>query len=322
MPAPKPSKNKHYVTTFYRFTHFDDAEGVKALLAEKANQWAIRGLIILGKEGLNATVAATSLKNLEGFKSFIRELTKDTNLFFKNSESDIQPFRRFTIKVRPEIVTAGIPEMSPPEGVNHHLSPAEWNEVLKKEDDYVLIDTRNWYETQIGTFKGAVVPPIDVFTDFPEYIESQGVPKDKKVLIFCTGGIRCEKGILEMQERGYQNTYQLEGGILNYIEQFPNDQFEGECFVFDRRVALDQNLKPTQKYSLCPHDGQPAWTDIICRRCGTEAQISVETAKDPIKSVACSKHCAYRLSVNFEEKGPRQYLPEQDMLDAAETRNS
>jgi UPF0176 protein len=206
-------------------------------------------------------------------------------------------------------VTLGTPELVPSEGVNHHLSPAEWNQVLKTENDFVMIDTRNWYETQIGTFKGALDPKTEQFTEFPEFVEKQKIPQDKKMLIFCTGGIRCEKGILELQRRGYKNVYQLEGGILNYLKEYPNDQFEGECFVFDHRVALDQNLQPSTKYGLCPHCGQPSEIKIDCLRCDSEELICVDCAKLEFKKDTCSKNCAHQWKLHPGRKGAKQMVP-------------
>jgi UPF0176 protein len=232
------------------------------------------------------------------------------DLFFKDSVSDKAPFRRFKVKIREEIVTTGIPEMMPPDGKNHHLSPAEWNRVLKEEaDDIVMIDTRNWYEYKIGTFKGAMNPNIEKFTDFPQYIEAQGISKDKKMLIFCTGGIRCEKGILELQKQGYDNVFQLDGGIINYMKEYPRDQFEGECFVFDHRVALDQDLQPSKKYGLCPHCGQPSEIKIDCKRCDSEELICVDCAELEFKKDTCSKNCVHQFKLHPDKKGLKQLVP-------------
>ncbi|HEY8270959.1 MAG TPA: rhodanese-like domain-containing protein, partial [Pseudobdellovibrionaceae bacterium] len=197
--------NNYYVTAFYKFLILENPEQAQKDLETKAQELNIKGLVILGREGFNSTCAAVSLESLEIWKVFICEYFKVTDVFFKDSASPKAPFRRFKIKIREEIVTTGIPEIAPPEGKNHHLSPLEWNKVLKEENDFVMIDTRNWYEFKIGTFKGALNPNIEKFTDFPEYIEAQGIQKDKKMLIFCTGGIRCEKGILELQKQGYEN---------------------------------------------------------------------------------------------------------------------
>lgn len=301
--------NNYYVTTFYKFKTLENPEQVKIDLENKAQELYVKGLIIIGTEGFNATVSCPIPENFAHFQEFIKAYFEIPDLFFKDSVSHKAPFRRFKVKVREEIVTLGTPELVPSYEKNHHLSPAEWNRVLKEEKDILLIDTRNWYETKIGTFKGAINPKIDKFTEFPDYVEEHKIPKDKKMLIFCTGGIRCEKGILEMQRQGFKNVYQLDGGIINYIKEFPNDQYEGECFVFDHRVALDQDLKPTSKYGLCPHCGQPSNTPVTCKRCDTEELICEDCAELEWKKDTCSKNCAYQYELHPERKAPRQVLP-------------
>jgi len=306
----------YYISAFYHFTRLgadsktqQSLESIKADLENKAEELNVRGLLVLGTEGINTTCSSPSKENLELFKKWIMQYFNAPNIAFKDSHCDKPPFRRYKVKIRNEIVTAGVPEMMPPEGKNHHLSPSEWNRVMKEEQDYVMIDTRNWYEYNIGTFKGALNPDIEKFTDFPEYIEKQGIEKDKKMLIFCTGGIRCEKGILELQKQGYDQVYQLEGGILNYLEQYPNDQYDGECFVFDHRVSVDQNLAPSQRYTLCPHCGQPGDTVIECKRCDYHEKICVTCTKEEIKKDTCSKNCAHQWALNPGRKGTRQLLP-------------
>ena len=303
----------YYVTTFYSFKKLTNLEQVQSELEAQAQKLEMTGLIILGPEGFNATVSASSQENLAAFQNFIRDFFGVPDQFFKDSESHRAPFRRFKVKIREEIVTAGIPELTPEGQVkNHHLSPTEWNQVLKEEKDVLVIDTRNWYETKIGTFKNAVNPKIDKFTEFPDYVEKNPIPKDQKMLIFCTGGIRCEKGILELQRQGFKNVYQLDGGILNYLKEFPDDQFEGECFVFDHRVAVDQHLKPTDKYGLCPHCGQPSEIKITCKRCDTEELICVDCKELEWKQETCSKNCAHHYKLYPDRKAPRQPVPARD----------
>lgn len=303
------TENRWFVATFYKFKHLSDVEAYQKALEAKAAELGMRGLVILGSEGINSTVAAPSEAAMDAFKQYIRESVEDAGLMFKNSFAPSAPFRRFKVKVREEIVTLGVPDLFPEAGNNHHLSPEEWNRVLKEESDFLLIDTRNWYETKIGTFKGAVNPGIDVFTEFPQWLEEQKFQKDKKMLIFCTGGIRCEKGILELQRLGYNNVFQLEGGILKYIEEKPNDMFEGECFVFDHRVAVDQNLEPSKKYKLCPHCGQPAEIKINCSRCDSEALICDDCTSKDFAKETCTKNCANQWQLHPGKKGPRQALP-------------
>lgn len=297
----------YFVSTFYKFVPLENPQNARDLITAKAKELQILGLMIIGREGLNCTVSAPSQAKLDQFKFWCRDqFNMGTDLLFKDSESEKQPFPRFIIKIRDEIVTLGTPDLVPDDKKNHHLSPDEWNEVLKNEKDFLLVDTRNWYETKIGTFKGAINPGIDQFTEFPQYMEKNKIPKDKKLLIFCTGGIRCEKGILELQRQGYDNVYQLEGGIINYMQEHPNDQFEGECFVFDQRVALDAELKPSEKYGLCPHCGQPAATSVQCKRCDTEALICDECDKLQWKKDTCSKNCAYQFQLHPDRKGRKQ----------------
>ncbi len=297
----------HYISTFYKFQKDPSPAQTKIFLENLSQEFQTQGLIILGSEGFNATISSEKKENLAEFKKGICSYFKTPDLFFKDSESEIAPFKRFKVKIREEIVTLGAPELSPIdlEGKNHHLTPSQWNDVMKN-DHPVIIDTRNWYETKIGTFKGAVNPMTDQFSEFPKFMDEQNISKDKKVLIFCTGGIRCEKGILELQQKGYKNVYQLHGGILNYLKESPNSEFEGECFVFDQRVAVDQNLKPSQQYKLCPHCGQPGKTEVDCKRCDTHTFICEDCAELNWKKETCSKNCAYQYELHPERKGVRQ----------------
>lgn len=300
----------YFITAYYKFLEITDLEKAKKFFEETAQKNHILGLIILAHEGFNSTVAAQNATDLENYKKDILTYFNLKTLNFKDSESSKPPFRRLVIKLRPEIVTLGTPELRPPDGKNYHLSPTEWNHVMKTEKDNIaLIDTRNWYETKIGTFQNAINPKTDQFTEFPEFMESQNISKEKKVLIFCTGGIRCEKGILDLHKQGYNNVYQLDGGILNYLKEYPNDEFKGECFVFDHRVAVDQNLKPSQIYDLCPHCGQPAATAIDCKRCDTHQLICDDCSQIQWKNVTCSKNCAHHLELHPDRKGAKQILP-------------
>jgi UPF0176 protein len=308
MSSDTARADKHFVSAFYRFQKLDNLEQIKKDLEDKAESLNIRGLLILGNEGFNTTCSSSSQENLSSFKNWIVSYFNAPEIFFKDSYAWSAPFRRYKVKIREEIVTTGIPEIMPPEGKNYHLTPTEWNEAMQ-DPDTVVIDTRNWYEYKIGTFKGALNPNIEKFTDFPQYMESQGISKDKKMLIFCTGGIRCEKGILELHKQGYNNVFQLEGGIINYLAEKPNDQYEGECFVFDHRVALDQNLAPSERYSLCPHCGQPAEKKIDCVRCDSEMAVCDSCLDKEVLKDTCSKNCANQWMMSPGKKGPRQLLP-------------
>jgi UPF0176 protein len=249
------------------------------------------------------------------------------DLQIKRSSSHIPPFTDFIVKIRPEIVTLGRPDLDVQKesqglalqdleaatekssGARNsasptHLSPSQWREAMQ-DPEALLVDTRNWYEYEIGTFRGALNPKIEQFTEFPEYAE-KNLPKDKRLLIFCTGGIRCEKGIFELQQRGFNNVQQLQGGILKFLEEFPDDAFEGECFVFDQRVAVQQNLQPTETYKFCPHCGQPAKNLIPCARCDQHQKLCDLCLKLEFEGQTCSKNCAHHFQLNPGKKGKVQ----------------
>jgi UPF0176 protein len=299
--------NSWNITAVYHFSEVSDPDSLQARLEQFAKATGLRGLVVLGTEGINCTCASSTPEGLTQWKDFLKEVFQ-AELQFKDSLSEIAPFRIFKVKQRNEIVTAGLPGISPKPGKNHHLSPEEWNKVLKEEKDVVCIDTRNWYEYEIGSFTNAVNPDIEKFTEFPKWLEGQGYKKEQKMLIFCTGGIRCEKGILELQNKGYENVYQLEGGILNYLEKKPDDQFWGECFVFDHRVSVDQKLQPSKKYGLCPHCGNPAEPKVTCVRCGTVETVCLDCQKIPVKGQTCSKNCAHWWTLKPGQKGEKQIL--------------
>lgn len=285
--------------TFYRFFNWSEEKlrEVESALLALDKKIPVRGLIILGREGINTTLSIESTL-AEQLKSELRDILSCDDIWFKESQSERHPFHDYKIKIREEIVTLNRPDIIP--GPSHrHLSPKDWNKVLKEEEPLV-IDTRNSYEYEIGHFKGAIDPKTEEFSEFPQWLANSGLPKDKKVLIYCTGGIRCEKAIYALEEQGYNNSYQLEGGILNYLKEFPNDEYKGECFVFDYRVAVDQNLQPTQKYKLCPHCGQPGSTKIECKQCGESSVNCDKCLESAPEHHTCSKNCAHHFRMGHK----------------------
>lgn len=284
------------VSAFYKFIDIpsEQVPTVKHRLEEFADQSGLRGLVVLGSEGINSTCCG-SAEIIADLKRFLAEdLFPGEVITHKDSECERMPFERFKVDVRPEIVTIKNQEISATEGAGTHLSPTQWNEMLASDPDVLLIDTRNDYENEIGMFENAIDPKIRKFSDFGAFMERENYPKDKKVLLYCTGGIRCEKAVPEVMRLGYKNVYQLEGGILKYLEEYPNGRFKGECFVFDRRVAVDSELRPTKTYKSCPHCGNPGKEEISCCNCGQAAVICHHCQRDATRQ-ACSKNCAYHL---------------------------
>ena len=290
----------YQVTSFYGFAPIGEAEldEVEGRFRSFAKQTDLCGLIITAKEGLNATLALNS-EPISKLKDMVCSIKGFENTSFKDSVTPSKPFKRFKIKRRDEIVTLNRTDLVPSGEHDNHLSPAEWHRTLTEEEDFVLIDTRNRYETDLGVFQGALDPRMEMFSEFGDWVKDSGIPKDQKVLMYCTGGIRCEKAILEMRTQGYENVYQLEGGILKYLEEFPGEKFEGECFVFDHRVAVDQKLEPSDRYRLCPHCGDPGDQRIACERCGKAAVICGD-CQEHQEFRTCSKDCSHHHRITLQ----------------------
>lgn len=279
------------ITAFYKFLDIEEAElaSVRSELQRMGYKFRLQGLTLIATEGVNGTVAS-SAAGIDEFKQYLQ--TRFGKITFKDSYSDFRPFKRWLVKIRDEIVAIKDKSISP-DGDRNHLPPEAWHQVLS-EEDVVLIDTRNICETDIGMFKGAIDPRLNSFGEFPEWVRKCGIPKDKKVLMYCTGGIRCEKALISMEREGYENVYQLKGGILDYLAQYPEGYWEGECFVFDGRVAVDNQLAPSQRYKFCPHCGDPGDLQSECAICNTETVICKRCLEQPDRNT-CSKNCAEKL---------------------------
>lgn len=291
-----------------RFYHFEPIEPNKLTrLASDLEDWAqqtcSRGLILIGTEGVNGTVAGTS-EALDLINQFFKNYFKlSTFEGLKRNSADKNPFRRFKVKIKPEIVTLGRTDLVP-QNKSDHLTPDQWHEWLQREDVLVL-DTRNDFEVEMGKFKGAVDLGLKQFQEFPKKLQQAKINKNQPILIYCTGGIRCEKAILEMKEQGFREVKQLDGGILSYMEQMQKESlFDGECFVFDHRVGVNQNLEASQIYSLCPHCGQPAATLIECKQCGREEKVCQRCLNEHSDRHTCSKNCAHHFRHGHKTKKP------------------
>ena len=242
---------KFTVAAFYKFISFEDYHAWQAPLKELGSRLGIKGIILLAAEGINATVSGTA-EAIEGLLAFLRSDARLVDLTVKFSYAERQPFFRLKVRLKKEIVTLGVPGVSPHRQVGTYVKPQEWNQLLQ-DPDIILLDTRNDYEVEIGTFQGAVDPKTQSFSQFPEFVKRTCDPqKHKKVAMFCTGGIRCEKASSYMLAQGFEEVYHLEGGILKYLEEVSPEQslWEGECFVFDQRVALTHGVREGH-FDLC-----------------------------------------------------------------------
>lgn len=237
---------KFIISTFYKFITLEHYETLKEpiLMAMKAHQ--ILGTILLAHEGINGGFAGTP-EDMVAFYQYLRSDSNFSDLIFKETYSDMMPYEKAKVKLRKEIVTLGVPGLDPVNNTGIHVSPEEWNTLIA-DPEVVVIDTRNTYEVELGTFKNAIDPQTENFRDLPDYVEKHLLDqKDKKIAMFCTGGIRCEKSTAYLKSLGFKDVYQLEGGILNYLKDIPLEKslWEGSCFVFDERISV-QAGEPVQ----------------------------------------------------------------------------
>ena len=296
--------NNHFikVATFYMFTNLTNLEELQKQFSKFLKNENISGTILLADEGINGTVAG-SFSGIDNFKNFLilHKLFLSKN--FKTSKCKENPFPRLKVKLKDEIVSLGNKLANPGEIVGDYVKPEDWNKLIS-QDDVLVLDTRNKYEVSIGTFQNAIQPQTTNFREFSDWIEDSNIGKNKKVAMFCTGGIRCEKASSLMKAKGFTNIYHLQGGILNYMKKVDekNSLWQGECFVFDDRVALNHNLE-VGSYDMC-HG---------CRMPITEAD-KLESEYE--RGVSCP-NC-------FNQKTPDQkkrYADRQKQVDLAKLRN-
>ena len=269
------------VAAFYRFASLPDYASLRGPLAEVARAGGVRGTILLAAEGVNGTIAGPPA----GVAAVLAHLRADPRLAaleHKESHAERQPFRKLRVRLKKEIVTMGVPGLDPAGSAGTYVPPQDWNDLISRED-VVLIDARNDYETAIGTFEGAVDPETASFRDLPDWLDAYGPLAERPpVAMFCTGGIRCEKSTAWLRARGFGEVYHLQGGILKYLEEVPEEEslWQGECFVFDDRVSVTHGLTPGRYTS--------------CRACGDP--VSPEDARHPLyeRGVSCSRcHARY-----------------------------
>lgn len=237
-------QSKLVVAALYCFVRLDNITTIRKELLPLTSVLDVKGTLLLAEEGVNGTIAGTRV-SIDALLSKLGELCNLTNLEYKESFAYENPFLRMKVKLKKEIVTLGVAGVDPVACVGEYVSPQEWNKLLQ-DPDILVIDTRNDYEYAIGTFKGAIDPNTTTFRQFPEFVtDNICSSKYKKVAMFCTGGIRCEKASSYMLQHGFDTVYHLKGGILKYLEEIPESEslWEGECFVFDERVSVKHGLE-------------------------------------------------------------------------------
>jgi UPF0176 protein len=232
------------VAALYKFVKLPDYETLVPLIKDECDRLDIKGTLLLAEEGINGTVSG-SREGIDSLVAFLKADDRFENLSYKESFYETKPFYRMKVKLKKEIVTMGVNGIDPQKIVGTYVKPQDWNALIS-DPDVVVVDTRNSYEYEIGTFERALDPKTETFREFPAYVAKNLDPaKHKKVAMFCTGGIRCEKSTAYLKEQGFDEVYHLEGGILKYLEEVPEEQslWRGECFVFDNRVAVNHKLE-------------------------------------------------------------------------------
>ena len=296
----------HKIIALYQFCEITNPKKLQMILKKELKNLQILGTIIIGHEGINGTVSGSET-NVNKALKFLKSDSRFSDLDIKTSFSNKAPFLRLKVKIKKEIVTMGIDNIKPTTQAGKYLSHDQWNSLLNDEDT-ILIDTRNDYEYSIGTFKNSINPKTSNFKEFPKWVKkqkfTQEVKKSKNIAMFCTGGIRCEKASSYMKNEGFKNVYHLKGGILKYLENtdIENSLWQGECFVFDDRVSVKQDLTQGD-YDLC-HG---------CRMPITEQE---KLSNNYVKGVSCS-HC---VTIKSSEQVQR-YKSRQKQINLAKAKN-
>lgn len=232
------------IAALYHFVKLDNYQALKQPLLDVMLKHNVKGTLLLASEGINGTVAGTQ-SSIDTLLEWLKSDSRLADLRYKVSYDEAMPFYRTRVKLKKEIVTMGVQGIDPNHVVGTYVKPEDWNELIS-DPDVTLIDTRNGYEAAIGTFKNAIDPDTQTFREFPEYVKQHlDSSKHKKVAMFCTGGIRCEKSTAYLKEQGFDEVYHLQGGILKYLETVPEEEslWQGECFVFDNRVSVNHALE-------------------------------------------------------------------------------
>jgi len=292
MPHDAGDAEPFVVSAFYLFARIESPEALRKTLLRLVGRFNILGTMLVAPEGINGTVAGARRETDQLFDA-IREDPRLRNLQTKESYCAEAPFLRAKVKLKKEIVTMGQPDLDPVHDAGKYVAPEDWNALIQ-DPSVMLIDTRNDYEVEVGTFQGALNPETQSFRDFPDYA-ARTLPanKDQKIAMFCTGGIRCEKSTAYLKSQGYAEVYHLDGGILKYLETVPKAEslWQGACFVFDERVAVDHDLQPAG-YTQCH----------ACRRPLTDADLTLASYTQGLSCRYCIGQLTPDQQARFAER--------------------
>ena len=268
----------------YRFVDLDDRDKLREPFLKRCEDLNLKGTILLSPNGINFSLSG-SQESIDGYLEFLESDERFIGIPLKVTYNDYQPFRRMLVRLKKEIISLGMDDIRPSEFTGPNIKPEQFQEMLDKEEEVIVLDTRNDYEVRVGTFKNAIDLNIPSFRDFPEAVSKLPEEyKKKPIVMFCTGGIRCEKASAVMLKSGFENVKQLEGGVLNYFKDTDASHWDGDCFVFDDRVAVDKGLNETD-YVMC----------YSCRE-----PLTKEEVRSPDYKV--DDYCPYCVQENRKEK--------------------
>ena len=288
--------SNYKVLLFYKYVNVEEPESI----VTKHLQWClsnyIKGRIFFAKEGVNGTVSG-NFKNIENYKTYLTGYPEFADIWFKEDDADEHAFRKIHVRLKNEIVHGDLEDVSI-EHSGKRLSPEDLLSFYEQEKDFVIVDARNWYESKIGKFKNAVVPPMKNFREWKKVVDQDLKDyKDKKIVTYCTGGIRCEKASAYLVEKGFKDVYQLEGGIFNFIKKYPDTYWEGGMFVFDERRVVNPNTKPELEHiASCYYCGKLTSYYINCHNVVCDKIIVSCHECKAANEYCCSDDC--RKSIN------------------------
>lgn len=295
------------IVAYYKFVPLPDFEERRGPLLEVCEANGVKGTILLAAEGINSTIAGTEA-GIEAVLDYLQSDPAIGPLVVKRSQADEIPFYRMKVRLKKEIVRLGMPEVNPNDQVGEYVAPEDWNALISAPN-VVLVDTRNDYEYEIGSFKGALNPNTKSFRDFPQYVEEElADKKDQPIAMFCTGGIRCEKSTSLLLKQGFKKVYHLEGGILNYLEKVEakNSLWNGDCFVFDNRVTVDHQLEPGD-YEMC-HACRHAITDEDKQSPHFQEGISCPYCHDSLSEEQRERAAQRQKQIEISQKLDRKHI--------------
>ena len=285
------NKKKFIVSSFYKFVHVTEPDTMKILLERKLTKYDVKGTFIIGNEGINGSFSSIR-NNVSKICKIIESLIR-TKLKFKLQETDCHTFLRLKIKLKKEIVTMGKKNIDPKNNSGERLDPESWEKLIEMKDS-IIIDTRNEYESDVGSFSSSIETKTKNFRDFPKWIKKNRQKlKNKKIGMFCTGGIRCEKASNYLINLGYENVYQLEGGIIEYLKETKNKKkmWHGECFVFDERITINEKLEKGS-YHQC----------FACRSAVTDEEKDSKYFKPGVSCPKCYKQTSPKQKARYQER--------------------